>query len=350
MLILRKFLKRVGLAEDRRGKRAPVRGLEVLYGTGRGQKKARIKDISLTGIFVVTKEHWQPGTEIILTLEKKSYFNKHSSPSVRLWAKVVRLGEDGVGMTFLRNEADAAAWLKRMDTAAALTGREDIIRTFRAAMALAFLSRVSSSMGLQALKSAILSVSPEEQDRFIGIAVQSNELLEQRNCPTRSDVSPQLILQILEGGSKAENSQTQKFWLEMLATSCLIGQQDDESQRLASVLPKLIPMHFAILTYGCDKMVQARFEPGPRLVRTVRCTAEEIRKLTHMRNLVAIERHLNYLHELGLLEKTAKPLNCELLEHANLTPTCFGFELYTRCIRPREQTNGRSHLRSQVAV
>jgi hypothetical protein len=46
---------------------------------------------------------------------------------------------------------------------------------------------------------------------------------------------------------------------------------------------------------------------------------------------MAIERDLNHLYELGLMELTVRPILCEEVERVNLTPTILALRLYAQC-------------------
>ena len=61
------------------------------------------------------------------------------------------------------------------------------------------------------------------------------------------------------------------------------------------------------------------------------CPADEITAITGIRNPEAVERNVNHLHQLGLMEKTVRPLGCAQLDLVNLTPTSLGLKLYARC-------------------
>lgn len=335
MSIFTKLLVHTGVLERRKNRRAFPRGLEVSYIAAAAPKKARIRDISPTGIYIVTDDRWPPGTNIALTIERKGFLDRQSRHHVRLWARSVRLGEDGVGLTFSRDDMDSDRWLKAMDRAATLVRPDDVIQLFRIAKSLAFLSRVSPSFEEGALERMIGSMIEVRLDRSMEITHRAEELLERWGSAWRTDVPPTVTLRVLDGASKAENDEAKRLWAWLLATACSEGYEDDESLRLANILSNLLPGQLGIFQAVGKKAVQAGWEPGSIFSERIYCTAEEIRKVARIRNLVAIERDLNHLHELGLLEKTERALGCAQLERANLTPTNLGLKLYTRCnLRP----------------
>lgn len=350
MSILSKLLATTGVIERRRDDRIRAPDLEVSFPSGTGQNRASIKDISDTGVYIVTKERWLPGTDVSLTLESKIPVDGRACHSVQLEARTVRHGEDGVGLTFVRNEAEASLWLRATAMAAVLTAPENTIGRFRVVKALFFLSRVSPSIEIEIAKIMAVSLSCEGREKAIEIAINVEERLRRSHQPARNNVPSSLILQLLEAASRAEDDHTQALWVDLLASSCLAGSDDDETLSCAGTLSRLAPVHLAIFTAACEKALYAGAASGQIFSAGCYCTADELRRITRIGNLVAIEHHLNHLHDLGLLEKTIKPFQCEQIERANLTPTSFGLRLYTRCNIPPDLTESTAPPRLQFAI
>src|SRR6185437_5222535 len=109
------LMRKVGKSERRSDQRAPAPELDASYSTQLEQKNARIKDISATGLYLLTEDPLQPGTDVELTLQKcglaaqeqvladlggLSSPEENRPPNVHLRAKAVRVGQDGVGVAF----------------------------------------------------------------------------------------------------------------------------------------------------------------------------------------------------------------------------------------------------------
>lgn len=93
------FFQKLLSQERRRAARRIVADLVAYYWDGGNPKAHNVKDISLTGLYLLTKDRWYPGTVIRLTLQKE----KTTVPSDRwlmVHAKVVRQDSDGVGLVF----------------------------------------------------------------------------------------------------------------------------------------------------------------------------------------------------------------------------------------------------------
>jgi hypothetical protein len=85
----------------RKAPRKPVAGLTAHFFTGGAPQAHEIRDISATGLYVVTTERWYPGTLIRMTLCKPDIGQAPSERSITVHAKSVRWGNDGVGLEFV---------------------------------------------------------------------------------------------------------------------------------------------------------------------------------------------------------------------------------------------------------
>lgn len=86
-------------SDSRRAPRKRVRGVFAFYWTGATPVPHAIRDISASGLYLVTEERWYPETMVRLTLTKTDDRGIERSLSVQ--ARVVRWGNDGVGLQFV---------------------------------------------------------------------------------------------------------------------------------------------------------------------------------------------------------------------------------------------------------
>lgn len=330
MSILRNLLVKAGLSERRNDERLTAHGLEVSYWTGLEQKRVKVRDISATGLFLLTGDRWLPGTVVQLMMRKRGLLDKDSRPQVRLRARCVRVSDDGVGLTFVEDPARAAEWSRSMAIAAEVLAASHPIRLFRATKALAFLFRVSPAAEAQVLQ-LMKEISAERAEHMVAIVLQAEEMVVSRTASPRSGVSPTLVLRILEYGSRTSEERMQQCWAGLLASSCIEGTQDDASGRFVFLLSKLDRDHIAVLTAAGARAMRAGWQEGFVFSSPLDCPADEITAITGIRNPEAVERNVNHLHQLGLMEKTVRPLGCAQLDLVNLTPTSLGLKLYARC-------------------
>ncbi|QNI32883.1 PilZ domain-containing protein [Alloacidobacterium dinghuense] len=61
----------------------------------------RLRNISSSGLYLLTERRWYPGTLVTITLQRTDTLTAGPENVVAVLAKVVRSGEDGVGFKFL---------------------------------------------------------------------------------------------------------------------------------------------------------------------------------------------------------------------------------------------------------
>jgi hypothetical protein len=87
--------------QPRKNLRESLPGLTAYFFTGGTPVAHTIRDISSTGLFVVTDERWYPGTLVQMTLKKTEEGMPRTEYSIALMAKSLRWGNDGVGVAFV---------------------------------------------------------------------------------------------------------------------------------------------------------------------------------------------------------------------------------------------------------
>lgn len=85
---------------QRRAKRYPTPNLVAYYWTGGAPFSYQVGDISATGVFLLTKERWAPGTLIQMTLQPQSG-RVNNDNSICVLSEVVRWGDNGSGFNFI---------------------------------------------------------------------------------------------------------------------------------------------------------------------------------------------------------------------------------------------------------
>ena len=86
---------------ERRAPRFPTPGLVAYYWTGGAPHSYQVGDMSATGLFLLTRERWAPGTLIQMTLQRQDGRNFGSDNSICVLSEVVRWGENGSGFNFV---------------------------------------------------------------------------------------------------------------------------------------------------------------------------------------------------------------------------------------------------------
>jgi hypothetical protein len=101
------WLERWWSPDPRRAPRESAVGLAAYYWNGTAPKAHDVRDISESGLYVVTEERWYPGTLVLMTLQRSNAGDEMAERSIQVMSRAVRWGNDGVGLRFvLPDEAD----------------------------------------------------------------------------------------------------------------------------------------------------------------------------------------------------------------------------------------------------
>jgi len=95
------WLERWWSPDPRKAPRESGQGLAAYYWNGATPKAHSVRDISSTGLYVVTEERWYPGTLVLMTLQTTEDGEKTGERSISVMSRAVRWGNDGVGLQFM---------------------------------------------------------------------------------------------------------------------------------------------------------------------------------------------------------------------------------------------------------
>ena len=101
------WLERWWSPDPRKAPRMDSPGLAAYYWTGAAPQARNIKDISNTGLYVVTEERWYPGTLVLMTLQRTDIGEESLERSISVHSRAVRWGNDGVGLQFILKNSPA---------------------------------------------------------------------------------------------------------------------------------------------------------------------------------------------------------------------------------------------------
>ena len=97
----RNWLQRWWSPDPRKAPRVRTPGLAAYYWNGQAPVAHGIRDISSSGLYVVTEERWYPGTLVLMTLQRNDLGDEMAERSIAVQSRAVRWGPDGVGLQFL---------------------------------------------------------------------------------------------------------------------------------------------------------------------------------------------------------------------------------------------------------
>ena len=318
--------------DRRRSERRNSPDLAAYLWIGSLPKPAGVRDISSTGVYLLTREHWAPGDTVSMTLQRKGPLEGNFDRRVVVQARAVRWGEDGIAMSFvLPTGVDLHLWESPLKSAAEQTQPEDILQEFRMATALAFLQRVSPEISTEVVRLLREGLSNFRVASAMEIALTAERMLSFGPNPERMRAPSTVVMRILEEGSWADAESTQHLWAGLLATACTPSGQDESNLVLVNLLCQLTSTHVRLLTAACTK--SAKFMAGVERVssRPVTLAARELMQITGSRDLLRIHRDLEYLSDLGLLKTTVKTQSFSPMEGTQIAPTTLGLQLFARC-------------------
>ncbi len=87
--------------DPRRAPRVAGNGLAAYYWNGAVPAAHGIRDISASGVYVVTEERWYPGTLVLMTIQRTDVGEELQERSISVHSRAVRWGPDGVGLQFV---------------------------------------------------------------------------------------------------------------------------------------------------------------------------------------------------------------------------------------------------------
>jgi len=95
------WLARWWSPDPRRAPRYTEPGVAAYYWTGGPPEAHRVRDISTSGMYVITEERWYPGTLVLMTLRQGGDSVKENERTIAVQTRAVRWGTDGVGLQFV---------------------------------------------------------------------------------------------------------------------------------------------------------------------------------------------------------------------------------------------------------
>ena len=112
-----RWLELLSSRERRKAQRQESPHVVAHYWDGAAPLAHRIRDISLTGLYLLTEQRWYPGTVVRMSLQSESVVETDPDRSVTVNAKVVRSGADGVGLALVLPEKHTARGAQGVDGA-----------------------------------------------------------------------------------------------------------------------------------------------------------------------------------------------------------------------------------------
>lgn len=314
-------------AKHARAERREVPGLEAIHWTGSSPGLDIVKNISSTGMYLVTRERWREGEINPVRLVYPELSDDSPERQVTIETRTARWGEDGMGLTFVLPECmDLWLWQsgERVEP-------EDILSEFRLSRALAFLRRICPA-ATQDLKLLFREgLGNMRVPNAIAIAHRAEIMLASQPNFDRMHAPASVVLRVVKEGSWAEDTATQNLWSGILVTACTMTGDDESNLPYIDLLAEMATVDTRLYVEACSKAPKVFATNGAVSASPLMRTADEMIHLTGTKDLSKIDRNILQLSILGLLEPREKAKYFSFAQTANLTPTALGLELYARC-------------------
>ena len=325
-------LNQIFVSQRTRDERRPVPQFFVYFPSEATRKSADIKDISSTGVYLFTDERWLPGTHVQLTLQRKGPFEEDSKHRVLLKSRIVRWGEDGVGLAFtLPAEINFSLWEAVLEDAADHTPTEDILPPFRMAKTLEFLCRLCPGATQEITRLVRTGLGNLRVANAVQIALDAEVMLASDPNGYKMHADPQTVLRIIADGSWADEDWIQQLWAGLLATSCAFEAKDELDPDFADRLSQLAPIHMRIFKAACTMAEKTDSDNWQVVSKPLVLTVDELQQISGVQSLAKIERDVFHLANLGLLEESVRSRSLQPPEEINVTPSSLGLRLYALC-------------------
>ncbi len=97
--------KRLWAGERRRAKRQMSPPLKAYYWDGQAPASHPVREVSLTGMYLLTGQRWYPHTIVRMRMVRTDKAEGDPGRSIEVLGQVARSGTDGVGMAFILHDA-----------------------------------------------------------------------------------------------------------------------------------------------------------------------------------------------------------------------------------------------------
>jgi hypothetical protein len=315
-----------------RAERHESPSLVAMHRKGQTSRQNTVANLSNSGAYVVTSEKWNPGEILSLTLQRRGAIQNSSRLRFTVQVKAVRRDQHGVGVSFLLpGGTDLRLWEPSIKSQAPQTEPEDVVREFRIAAALAFIHRISPDATQRAAWLLRRGLSSHRLEGALEVILHGEELLALDREQQRLQAHPAVVLRIIEHGSWPEAEWMQHYWSGLLVNACTRDVPVVPQLEPTELLSQLTIIQARIFASACDCAMKQIDAYGRISARRLSRSADELIRISGTHDMAHIERDLQHLTWLGLIEQTVKWKFFSLLEEANLTPTPLALDLYARC-------------------
>ena len=301
--------------------------------SGPEKKKHDIRDISTSGVYLLTQERWPQGELVSISLRRKDQPEESSAPGVPVQVKAVRWGQDGVGFSFVEaKDFNLGIGESPLANNGDHKEPEEVRRRLRMAKASAFVDRICPSISGEVKVLLRDRLSTLRIGNALEIALRAESMLGSGPDADRKRAHPQLVMRILEAGSWTDQDGILQLWTGLFVGSCTDKGDDETNLKFINLLSDLASEHALIFSFACARATKVVLESGVVSSLPLICTMAELMKVTGMHVTQRIELDIDQLSVFGVLLKRVKASSYSSLNmDVDITPSSLGLELYARC-------------------
>lgn len=328
------WLEKFVTPEADRAERRFVEQFAAYRWDGSALAQDMVRDISASGFYLLTKERWQPGTILAMTLQREGSLDLDPTRRITTQARVIRCGPDGVGFSFLwsKDDPESRQWESLLESLIEQTKPAEMLNLVRLVEAFAFLGRICSGGAKEIGEWVRTRASSYKVLNAVSIALKADNILGLGIATNRACVNPRIAVRILEVGSGTEEDWLHRYWAGLLITSVSADGRDKKNLEFVELLSQLTSIPLRIFTVVCTKATKVLTESGDVCARPLGCNLEELAATVGARG-PQMERELEALSGLQLIERKRAASGPALLasNESYLTPTSLGLELFALC-------------------
>jgi hypothetical protein len=312
--------------------------LKVSYGPDSPPTLAGVKNISSSGIYLVTEKRLRTGELITLTLQEEAQPESGPELQFSVHARVARQGEDGIGLSFdLPPGLDRSLWGVLVRNITLLNDPEEIAQMFHTLRSILFLCRLCHSKAEEAILLMGGQLDSDRTNTLVKIAIAAEKLLAAEPDPEQMRADPKLLANILREGSWAPDELTRELWTGLLVSSCSADAPDNSNQVFVNLLIHITPIQARILAHACELALASEPEAGSSSSGSVVLSAAEMIHLTGVHELARNATDVSYLFNLGTLKNVFNFTSYLPIDSFDVTPSSLGLALYKHCRGSREK-------------
>ncbi len=337
-MALRKWLEslnKLATPQISRAERLTPSWLAVQPGDG-VRLRVPVKDISTTGVYLLTDKRWAWGQVFSLELLGEG-LGKEVDPElhVTVEATVARYGDDGVGFSFVLPERlDPNLWETLIRSAFLSADYKNIVFAFRLLRGVLFLCRLCPSSPQSAIAVLGGELDGARTQVATEIAERAEKLLSLNGNARNLLAHPGLVARILREGSWALDEAILDLWVGLLAASCDADGGDDSNKVYVDLLVNVTATQARILIAGCTKARERLGRDIDAPLPTILATPEEMIQITGLVDITRIATDMAYLFQNGLMRDLFHISTYNPTENFQITPSAMGMKLFLTCSAP----------------